>query len=100
MYIAIMKPVLALTACLVIASPSWAEDTGEIEEGITLLGEATRLIMRGIVEEMEPAMRELSGALMDLNAYHAPEVLPNGDIIIRRKVPLTVEPEAETDIEL
>ena len=95
-----MKHLLTVTLCLGLATPASAEEPGNFEEGMTLLGEATRMIMRGLVEEMEPAMRDLSDALTDLNAYHAPEVLPNGDIIIRRKVPLMVEPESETEIEL
>ena len=36
----------------------------------------------------------------DLSAYHAPEVLPNGDIIIRRKTPQETEPLPEGEIEL
>ena len=43
--------------------------------------------MKGLIDEMEPAVNGLEGFLEDLNSYHAPEVLPNGDIIIRRKTP-------------
>ncbi len=41
-----------------------------------------------------PALRELQGALQNLDAYHPPEVLPNGDILIRRKEPLPGAPAA------
>ncbi|SDY61133.1 hypothetical protein SAMN05444004_102131 [Jannaschia faecimaris] len=71
-----------------------------------------RLFMEGLMEEMEPALRDLEGlaedaapflremqrslgeVVEDFDAYEAPEILPNGDIIIRRKEPLTpTEPE-------
>jgi hypothetical protein len=64
-----------------------------MEEGFSLLEEGTRLLLRGLMSEMEPALRELQGALQELDAYHPPEVLPNGDILIRRKTPLEAAPE-------
>lgn len=47
------------------------------------------------LEELGPVLEDLAGKLGDLNAYHPPEVLDNGDIIIRRKTPLP-EPEPKT----
>jgi hypothetical protein len=61
--------------------------SGGCEEGFSLLEEGTKLLLRGLLSEMEPALRELQGALRELDAYHPPEVLPNGDILIRRKEP-------------
>jgi hypothetical protein len=94
-----MRHAIALTVCLGLALPAAAQDTGEggpadMEEGFSLLEEGTRLLLRGLMSEMEPALRELQGALQELDAYHAPEVLPNGDIIIRRKTPLEAAPDA------
>ena len=43
--------------------------------------------LRGLVDEMGPALVELLGKIEDFSAYHPPEILPNGDIIIRRKTP-------------
>ena len=43
--------------------------------------------LRDFVEQMGPALRDLMEKAGDLSAYHAPEVLPNGDIILRRKTP-------------
>lgn len=71
-----------------------------MREGMDLLSEGTKLLLRGLMGEIEPALRDLEGALDDLTAYHAPEVLPNGDIIIRRKVPLDVEPPLEKGDEI
>lgn len=98
-YIGGMRHAIALTISLgLAAAPSLAQEPGEggpadMEEGFNLLEEGTRLLLRGLLTEMEPALRELQGALQELEAYHPPEVLPNGDIIIRRKTPLDAAPE-------
>ena len=51
--------------------------------------------MRGFFAEMGPALGELMREVEDWSAYHPPEMLPNGDIIIRRKEPEPETPEAE-----
>jgi hypothetical protein len=53
--------------------------------------------MRGFVQEMGPALGELFDKVEDWSVYQPPELLPNGDIIIRRKTPdpdNTPEPKA------
>jgi hypothetical protein len=94
-----MRRTIALTLCLGLALPAAAQEAGEggaadMDEGFSLLEEGTRLLLRGLMAEMEPALRELQGALQNLDAYHPPEVLPNGDILIRRKEPLEGAPAA------
>lgn len=42
--------------------------------------------MRDFMMEMGPQLSELIEKLDDIANYEAPEVLPNGDIIIRRKL--------------
>lgn len=111
---------LALLAPALPAQDSDATPPGE-EEGFSLMEEGARLIMRGILQEMEPALEELESIgeemrpafrelaeqmgpalvqLMELideiGHYEAPEVLENGDIIIRRKpdAPAYEPPEA------
>lgn len=79
-----------------LAGPAIAENH-EPSEGRDLMQEAMRLFMRGLMEEMEPALEDLSDLLDQIDTYHPPEVLPNGDIIIRRKTPL---PEPEGEVEL
>lgn len=61
------------------------------------MAEALRLFMQGLMKEMEPALDDLSELLDNLDAYHPPEMLPNGDIIIRRKTPLERALEGEED---
>lgn len=77
---------------LLFATPVAAQ---EEEQGRDLMGEALKLFMRGLMAEMEPAMEGMEGLLEDLSAYHPPEILPNGDIIIRRKVPVDRGPDPE-----
>ncbi len=112
---------IALTLALLapLASPAAAED-----DGLTLMERGARLFLEGILKEVEPAMKDLQGlaeemepalkgfvdsmgpALADLlgkvedwSAYHPPEVLPNGDIILRKKMPDEIE-EDTGEIEL
>lgn len=100
-----MFRLILITFCLGTATPVLAQDTSpvpekDMQEGMDLMSEGMELLLRGLMGEMEPAMRELREAIDDLNAYHPPEVLPNGDIIIRRKVPLEVDPPEDGEIDL
>ena len=89
--------ILALILALSI-TPAFAQE--DDTQGRDLMAEALRLFMKGLMEEMEPALDDLSGLLENFDAYHPPEVLPNGDIIIRRKTPLDPEPEEGGEIDL
>ncbi|WP_237220261.1 hypothetical protein [Salipiger sp. CCB-MM3] len=48
--------------------------------------------LQSFVEEMGPAMAELSDKVEDWTLYESPEMLPNGDILIRRREKL--DPDA------
>jgi len=76
------------------------EHDQNLREGMDLLSKGTKLLLKGILGDIEPALRELEGALQEFNAYHPPEVLPNGDIIIRRKVPKLLTPPLSEDGEI
>ena len=88
-----------LTAILLcLALPAHAQ-TEEGSTGRDLMAEALRLFMQGFMAEMEPALEDLQGFVDNLNAYHPPEILPNGDILIRRKTPEEMgAPEGETEL--
>jgi len=103
---------IVLMACLA-TSPVVAQDAdtnSDLDEGLSLIERGARLFFRGLMEEVDPAVEELKdfaetmqpnleklverlgpvldgiGELMDdATSYEAPERLPNGDIIIRRK---------------
>lgn len=102
-----------------LAAPALAQEgSGSVDEGLDLLREGARILMESMLKEMEPALRDMQddlatalkqmepalrdlGAMLgDLRNYHAPEKLPNGDIIIRRKTPTELLTERGNDIEL
>lgn len=77
------------------------EDDSAVARGLNLLREGTELLLGELMDQIGPTLEGLEGRLVDLNAYHAPEVLPNGDIIIRRKVPIVPsEPAPDAQIDL
>ncbi len=111
-YIISMRLVIALTA-LLMSGPALAETDvpkGDIREGVDLLGEGARKMFRGLLDEVEPSVRDMARALQDLNwqglkiedldDYHPPEVLENGDIILRRKTPEPLPLPAPPEIDL
>lgn len=120
-----MKQMTAIVAALLLAAaPLHAEDPVEPSEGFDLMEEGAKLLLRGLMTEMEPALRELEGLAQevgpamqllademgpamaevlskidDIRNYDAPEILPNGDIIIRRRPEApTFEPEEPIDL--
>ena len=59
--------------------------------------------LEGLFAEFIPRLQALTERLGGLALYELPEVLPNGDIIIRRKdtaPPVTIDPETNAPIEL
>ena len=59
--------------------------------------------MRGFMEEMGPAMMDLMEEVKDWSVYEPPEILENGDIIIRRKpeapaIPEQAEPAPQIEL--
>lgn len=113
----------ASTICL--SFPATAQEAEE-DDGFSLMERGAQLFFEGIMREMEPAMKDLKGLaenmepalrqfveemgpafadilgeIEDLSAYHPPEILPNGDIIIRRKTPEEMKDPAEgEDVEI
>jgi hypothetical protein len=87
---------LVFMAALTLSTPVHAEE----HQGRDLMSEALKLFMKGLMEEMDPAIEGVEGLLDDLSGYHAPEVLPNGDIIIRRRQPVEATESEEGEVEL
>ena len=102
-----LVPILVLSVLLPLTAPTLAEEPET--EGFSLMEEGAKLLLRGLMAEMEPALDEMEKALEDaapmleelgpqlsellnvigdLRNYQPPEVLENGDILIRRKTPL------------
>ncbi len=116
-----MKHFAAALAIALTVSPAVAQDT---QEGADLMEEGAKLLLRGLMNEMEPALRELEefaedvGPAMkllademgpaladlmsqidDIRNYDPPVILDNGDIIIRRRSDAPAY-EPQEDIEL
>ena len=92
----------ALLLALTLASPALAQDSDTPPEGEPLLPfldrftERSESMMRDLLDEIGPEMealmndllpelQRLGEALGGFINYEMPEILPNGDIIIRRK---------------
>jgi hypothetical protein len=109
-----MKQTLRIIAlCLPLGTAQAQEAPNpDVEEGMSLLEQGAQMLLRGMMSEMEPALDDMAKALeeakpmlSDLIAlmgevqnYHAPEMLPNGDIIIRRKLPGEIDPPPEIEL--
>ena len=109
-------------ALLILSAPVQAETPAPpADEGWSLMERGARMLLDGLATEMgpaldemgralseiEPALRDMQPALRDLitllgdiRYYHAPEKLPNGDIIIRRKTPTELQLEGLTGPEI
>ena len=107
-----MRQLAAITlAALLAITPAYAQDdtAPETEEGFSLMEEGAKMLMRGLLSEMEPAIDELRqgfeefgpafaqfakeigpafaellNTVDDIRYYGGPEFLSNGDIILRR----------------
>jgi hypothetical protein len=115
---------IAATLCTVLASaPAMAQEGDGVEEGLDLLGRGAEALMRGLMDELRPQLEQLAPELRrlgegigpmlsdltemidELDAYHPPERLPNGDIILRRKesappAPRELPPPEEGEIDI
>lgn len=99
-----IRIVSALAALSLAAAPAIAEDAApSAEEGFSLLEEGAKIILRSFMDEAEPALRDmhrefgeavegmgpalqrLAEMIGDIRNYEPPVMLPNGDILIRRK---------------
>ncbi len=103
---------IGLALCTPPLIAQQADDDPELpaDEGFSLMREGARLILRGLVSELEPALEEmqdfadevepalrafteemgpalarLMSLIDEIGYYQPPEILPNGDIIIRRR---------------
>ena len=108
--------ITALILMLAAPLPLTAHAQEAEEEGFDLMQEGAKLLFRGLMAEMEPAISEMGKALQevepamkellslidDMRNYDAPHMLPNGDIIIprRKTAPALPEPGPNGEIDL
>lgn len=106
--------VLALAA---VSASAQEEDEGSsmMERGVELFFEGLRQEMSpamenlrifaedfgpsltSFLEEMGPAFADMLDEVKDWTQYHPPEMLPNGDIIIRRRTEPDATPRSQDD---
>lgn len=114
------KTALVLAAGLAVFSTAAVAQERHDGDGRSLMEQGLSLFLEGLQEEMAPTLEGLQGVwdeigpglqefltdmgprlgevfsqVEDWSQYHAPEMLPNGDIIMRRKTPEGVVPERE-----
>ena len=105
---------LALTTCL-LAPPALAQDDegGRMKRGAQMFLEGFMELWRQVgsmlpardagpalqsfAQEMGPALSDLMDEVQDWSVYEPPTMLDNGDIILRRKEPLTPDPDSEAE---
>lgn len=71
------------------------EEMAPALEGLQALAAEMGPAMQDFVLQMGPAMGEILQKVEDWSQYHAPEMLPNGDIILRKRVPQDAVPDAD-----
>ncbi|QYK43095.1 MAG: hypothetical protein KF887_08370 [Paracoccaceae bacterium] len=121
---------LAIGLVVALSPPLRAQEAAPGgDDGFSLMEEGARLLFRGLMQEMEPALDEMGRALQDIEPalremgpklrqlvdlmgdvtqYEAPERMPNGDILIRRRpgappppaLPGLPAPQPQGEIEL
>lgn len=104
-----MRPLLILPFLALPAAAQEVAPPSTLERGL-------ELFLDGLIEEMAPALRDLESlaeqarpfledwaeglGAIDLDLYHPPEILENGDIIIRRRRPDEILPNPDGSIDL
>ena len=85
-----------------MSSPAVSDDQNA-ESGLNLMGRGAELLMQELLRERAREFAELEDLLDDMKGsfdamprYHAPQILPNGDILIRCRLVET----PQNDIEL
>jgi hypothetical protein len=118
---------LVLMMALPVPLAAQTADPAPSDDGYSLFEEGAKLMFRGLMQEMEPALDEMGRALQEMEPalremgprlrelvdlmgdvanYEAPERMPNGDILIRRKpgappppaVPGAADPQGEVEL--
>ncbi|MDP3861348.1 MAG: AAA+ family ATPase [Phaeovulum sp.] len=114
---------IAFALALGLATPLAAQTPPEVppDTGFSLIERGAQMLMQQFLNEvgprlgevqdgleeamaaLEPALRELLTMIGDIRYYEAPERLPNGDILLRRKpgapqLPVPLAPGESLDL--
>lgn len=101
MHISAPVTALFLSVALLVPPAASAEDGAKSlfpnEKDMQDLGRLAEGWLKQLTEQMQPMMQQLEALVDDLDAYEAPEIMPNGDIIIRRKQKLEEKASDQDD---
>lgn len=92
---------LLLTPPALAETPAPSAPANDLDEGLSLMERGAQMLLEHMMGKVEPSLQDMTDALKevqpkimelmamvdDLKNFHGPELLPNGDIIIRRKTP-------------
>ncbi len=91
--------VVAILLLALAASPASAEEAAPQTDAdrFTEFAEGLRDLIGDLADDMLPMMENFGNQIKGLGMYEVPEVLPNGDIIIRRKPDVPSDAPAQDD---
>jgi hypothetical protein len=95
---------LSCTHALAGLAPPAAAQQSETDRGGALMQQGAELLLRGLLGRLGPQLDDLrrledvARQLGDLSDYQLPEILPNGDILIRRKSKADTQPLGAVDL--
>ena len=122
-----MKRLLAATLAICLSGAAPLSAQSDEDEGFSLMEEGAQMFLRGLMDELDPAIRELEGiaeeiepafremarqmgpafaeimaTIDNIRFYEAPVILENGDILIRRRAdaPPYASDDAKPDVEM
>lgn len=78
----------AAILCLGLAAPAAGQDAegpGPVERGVESMLRGLMAEMAPAIDDLETTMTLLEGIVGRIEEYEAPRMLPNGDIVIRRR---------------
>ncbi|WP_424964971.1 MULTISPECIES: AAA+ family ATPase [unclassified Dinoroseobacter] len=95
---------LALCAAPMTAPAQETPPLPELDESFDLFADGAREFFENLESELSPLLKDLGEQFEGLSRYEAPEILPNGDILIRRKpdpetLPPAPRPEGTTEMD-
>lgn len=92
----------AIAALFLLTTPALAQTPpDDFDQGLSLMERGAQMLLDHMMTKVEPSLKDMTDALKqaqprimellamidDIQNFHAPELLPNGDILIRRKTP-------------
>ncbi len=100
--------------CALLSVPVQAQDEGarpDAQDSTPQIFDLFERMLRGFMRDAQPHLRQLERDftalepelqrllqnLRDMTQYHPPEILPNGDILIRRRQDSDTAPEPDPD---